>query len=153
MPLVSTSNLCSAFIKHNYALRIRKKKSVLYLRKFFNLLRRIALDFWNYLNAVFRLFAFIKNTWLCILLPFAFLDCQNTVMLLKIYGRWVMRLLTVNCSIQNSLVEGGGSLKKRQGYLGFIARKTGDRTSFSIGKLKHKYVMFQMRTISTLHAI
>lgn len=53
-----------------------------------------------------------------------------------------MRLLTVNCSIQNLLVEGGGSLKKGEGYWGFIARKTGDRTSFSIRKLKHKHVMF-----------
>lgn len=74
-------------------------------------------------------------------------------MLLKIYSRWVMRLLTVNCSIQNLLVEGGGSLKMREGYLGFIAMKTGDRTLFSIRKLKHKYVMFQIRKISTLHAI
>lgn len=82
--------------------------------KFFNILRCIALDFWNYLNVVFRIFAFIKNTWLCLLLPFAFLDCQNTVMLLKIYSRWVMRLLTVNCSIQNLPVEGGGSLKREK---------------------------------------
>lgn len=67
---------------------------------------------------VFRIFAFIKNAWLCVLLAFAFLDCQNTVMLLKIYNRWVMRLLTVNCSIQNLLVEGGGSLKKERRLLG-----------------------------------
>lgn len=122
-------------------------------RKFFNISHSIALDFCNYLNVVFRIFAFIKNTWLCLLLPFAFLDCQNTVMLLKIYTRWIMRLLTVNCSIQNLLVEGGGSLKMREGCLGFIAMKTGDRTLFSIRKLKHKYVMFQIRKISTLHVI
>lgn len=76
------------------------------------------------------------------MLPFAFLDCQNTVMLLKIYGRWVMSLLTVSCSLQNLLVEGGRNLKKREVYWYLIAMKTGDRTLFSIKKLKHKYVMF-----------
>lgn len=48
------------------------------------------------------------------MLPFAFFDCQNTVMLLKIYSRWVMSLLTVSCSLQNLLVEGGGNLKKQK---------------------------------------
>jgi len=132
-----------------------KKKEICSVswRKFFNILRCIALNFWNYLNVVFRIFAFMKNTWLCLLLPFAFHDCQNTVMLLKIYSRCVMRLLTVNCSIQNLLVEGGGSLKKGEGYWGFNAMKTGDSSLFSIRKLKHKYVMSQIREISTLHAL
>lgn len=48
------------------------------------------------------------------MLPFAFFDCQNTVMLLKIYSRWVMSLLTVSCSLQNLLVEGGGNLKNQK---------------------------------------
>lgn len=58
------------------------------------------------------IFAFIKNS--CFMLPFAFFDCQNTVMLLKIYSRWVMSLLTVSCSLQNLLVEGGGNLKNQK---------------------------------------